>query len=214
MKNDQRGFTHLVALAIVVCLCLVGVVGFRTFRSSKYKDNTVAQNTPVESSVSSSADEIPLDQLCANPTELNANSRCAFYNLPGGVASTDGQNSLVIPDLGIKLTVPDSIKGMTFEKVTASDSLHPKRITAVEVSLPQCHSLGIFNKVQGQSTAADVNGSDSSYGTLVKQYPDFFITYVSPQAACTEANTRQAAIQNANDVASLKNSLSTVSLSP
>lgn len=119
------------------------------------------------------------------------------------------QNLVKIPELGIQITVPNSIKDLTY-KIGATmlndgrQSTYAKFSTiALTASDKNCGTdfgpLGSLAKITGQyPTSFSDSNPPMEYGTLVKQFPTFFISISPSQAACS-ANSSTLAIMNAGD---------------
>lgn len=105
-----------------------------------------------------------------------------------------GSSTIRIPELGIQMTVPDSIKDLKYQTFTIP--LKDGRLetiagfsTATLIARDRGCSLddmpvGSLGKVLGQYPTDDLT-ADSDYGVLVKQFPTFFIVAGRPQGACS-----------------------------
>lgn len=210
--KKTAGFT---ALEVVIGLCIVGVLGLVGWRvvasrsthtgQAAHKTTSTQKAAPKTTASATASDSQEQAGACATQAALDTNPDCLFYNLPEGVVSTVGQNTVAFKELGVQLVVPDSIKSLTYTLDTSHSNA-----TYANVSIRSC-TLGILVKVAGQATSGATNGSDDSYGQLVRQFADFYIAYTHPQSACSQSHTRSEVIQNINDVATFKEAVSSVS---
>ncbi len=119
------------------------------------------------------------------------------------------QNVIKITNLGFQITVPDSIKDLTFTtSSTTSASLSTASLTAKDAACADnatVSGLGVFSKGTGVYKTPI-----ASPPILVKQFNGFYITYSSPQANCSTnvgtmaiANSQSQVLQSAFPSASL-----------
>jgi len=110
-----------------------------------------------------------------------------------------------ITQLGIEVTVPNSIKDLTYSYRTSTTGfgnneqlliadLSTSSLTALDSNCAASNStaLGALGKANGTYPAnSDVDGF---VGQLVKQFPSFYVTWSNPQANCAfEGNNNTAA---------------------
>jgi hypothetical protein len=137
---------------------------------------------------------------------------------PGGTA-TVGQNVVTIGELGIQLTVDDSIRDLVY--VVSTADCCPSRTTAhlssqTLINLGSyCASdsatIGIVNRTVGQLPATGREEGEEEPPTLVRQFRDFYIAYYAPQAACS-SNSGDQDIQ-ATQIRAVKAAFNTLELS-
>jgi len=130
-------------------------------------------------------------------------------------------NIVKFPKLGVEITVPESIKDIAYSSVNTPT--FPQGLSGTTINLTtdsltkldkECSDtgmappLGALSKVNGQYPKNPT--VDNSVGQLVKQYPDYYIGFSGPQAACSSVDsTSNVALSN---LGLLKSSLSTINL--
>lgn len=174
-SSKQTGSMHIIAISIIV-LALVGVLGFVLWNNYINKKGAAPTN---ESKTDTQTATI--DKTTPTPTP------------------SPSQNVITIRELGISITVPDSIKDLTY---TYKASGVPTKVggnniivgtvnfstTSLTANYPECSSdkanpLGGLTKITG--TYEDgVLGPTWSGGGVAKQFSDSFLTFAAPQAAC------------------------------
>jgi len=164
-SHKQTGSVHIIIISIAT-LAILGILGFVLW------NNFLNKKTDSVSKVST------------QPTDIKTVPR---------------PNILNIRELGISIVVPDSIKDLTYT-YTASGS--PTRVDGSNIIVgsvnfstksltnkyPECSSdkanpLGGLTKITGTYTDG-VLGPTWSGGGVIKQFPDNFLTFTSPQYAC------------------------------
>lgn len=136
-------------------------------------------------------------------------------------ANTPNQNIEEIPELGITINVPDSIKDLSYAisnvqlKNGQNATLAMFSTTSLAQLDPRCSvssgPLGSLEKVSGQYPTSDPY-AELNYGRLIKQFSTYYISAGFPQSACSGA----PAVQNSqstdenNFTSSISNSLATV----
>jgi hypothetical protein len=174
IRNRRAGATLIVGVALIGC-----AIGMTTLAHGRY---------------ATQAHEAQLAAAGAS-TQKPKSPLLLAQEVPG-------QNIEEVPELGVTITVPDSVKDLTYKTstVTLKDG-QPATLTLFSTSsLTQLDSncsasagpLGSFEKVSGQYPSNDPYAA-LNYGRLVKQYPTFYIAAGSPQAACSSKSTAQAA---------------------
>jgi hypothetical protein len=204
-RRQQAGFnrtTVLVSLAILGVVVAVVLWAIAVHRQQPAKISMQQSDTTIAPSVSQNSPEVTFDPTatCKDAEQLNTNADCKYYKLPDGVADTHGQNIKKLTDIGISLTMPDSLKN-----ITAGNADHPSaNSTNVELTKGQC-SLGVLIAVQGQA------GPGTLYNeSAVKQLANEYIAYIAPQSPCQQNSTRADVIQESNDLASLRASFASI----
>lgn len=138
-----------------------------------------------------------------------------------GSHTTDSEdtvgNVIAIRELGVSITVPDSIKDLTYSYSshgTGSNkrevvSFSTQALTDKYAATNECTSygsappLGGLSKVAGEyPTEANVGNAP---GPLAKQFASYYIAYTGPQAVCVSSQTTSLA-----ELSDFKNSLSTI----
>lgn len=137
---------------------------------------------------------------------------------PSPSGSTDVFN---IPELGIQITLPDSLKDLVYVTSSGTFNKGTQSYTAVNLStlsltnLDQgcsvkgtAPALGALSKVDGQYTATP--NFDNTIGALVKQFSSFYISFSGPQAACSSSSSVIA--KAVSDLAAFRASFSTIAV--
>ena len=192
IKNNQSGFSVVEIVMIVVIIGLIGAVGYLVFKNHSKNTKNVSSTQNVKTSTQSST----------KSTVTNA-------------------NIIKFPELGVEITVPESIKDITYSSVNTPT--FPQGLSGTIINLStdsltkldkECSNtgmappLGALSKVNGQYPKNPT--VDNSAGQLVKQYPDYYIGFSGPQAACSSVDsTSNVAL---SDLGLLKSSLSTINL--
>lgn len=120
-------------------------------------------------------------------------------------ASPSTTSVVKIPELGIEITVPNSLKDLIYT-ASSPTTVNGENSIAVGFSTPQLAAadpgctaahdpLGNLSKTDGQypANATDENSS----GQLVKQFPTFYIAYNPSQGECASpSNASAIAVEN------------------
>jgi hypothetical protein len=163
MNKKQNGFSVVEALLILVIVGILVGTGWYVW-NSKNETDKVLNDTDKTSS-----------------TQANTS-----------VNNSLKDNIVKIPELGIQLTTPESLKDMIYVPGDKSNLSNEQKIEAVgfistkilKEEEPTCTTsegapLGTLWKVDGQYV------KDDSTWTLVKQFSDFHITYRQPAMNCS-----------------------------
>ena len=186
MRKNQRGFGGLAILLVILALVATVGAGYYVWQNQNKKDKTAAQSTA------------QTDQ--STPT-------------PPTAQTVADKNVIEIKELGIKITVPDSIKDLTYTYKTSKAADDREMLVAYFSTQKltnlddKCSSsvnapLGAIGKVNGVYIAV------GAYDDLVKQYPSYYLDYGRPQSQCSDNDTTQQLADKLRD--ELKNSLSTI----
>lgn len=118
-------------------------------------------------------------------------------------------------ELGIQMTIPESIKDLTYSvtsgKLTSGQDsvtayVSTSSITKLDKNCSQ--SLGALSKVSGQYPPSP--NPENSAGTLVKQFSSFYIGYTHPQSTCSfDTSVEQKA---SDSLTAFRNAFSTITL--
>jgi hypothetical protein len=133
-------------------------------------------------------------------------------------AQAQSTNAVVqLPELGIQITVPASIKDLTYvtKQVTLPNNntatyalLSTTSLTNIDQNCsPASGALGSIGTASGQYPADDPYPV-LDYGALLKQFPTFYVTYDGPQGGCSQNTTALSA--SAVDKGALQASLSSI----
>ncbi len=175
--NSQRGFgalQGLVVLAVVVVIAAVAWVVYDHNHKPSAAKSTASTSTPTTSPT--------------QKTPVTTKQSTAVAN----------QNVETIPELGISITVPDSIKDLTYQVHTGTLQngnqatfafFSTAALTTADAKCgPSAAPLGSLEKANGQYPSND-QLAVAKYGQLVKQFPTFYISAGFPQAACSTNDT-------------------------
>jgi len=112
---------------------------------------------------------------------------------------THEQKAFQVTQLGLQITLPDTLQDMTY--VIKTNKLNDQSYQTAYFSTktltdksPDCAAdqiapLGAVSKLSGQYPADAA--VDNTAGTLLRQFPDFYLTYSSPQATCSDKKEDQ-----------------------
>ena len=193
--KPKSGFKKV--LLVILVLLLIGGAGYGAYYYQQQQINNLNGQ---------------ISTLNSQATNLNKQISTLQSQLKAARTTvTTNQNVVKITNLGFQLTVPDSIKDLTFTTTsTTNSSLSTTSLTTAD---PACadsaatSGLGLFTKGTGVYNAKAIVASPP---TLVKQFNGFYITYSSPQAACSTKAAAQT-LQTAQ-MQALRNALPTASL--
>lgn len=121
--------------------------------------------------------------------------------LKPGLKTESKVNTVTIKELGISVTVPDSIKDITYSyksykssgSVRETVKFSTKTLTDTYASTAECTSfgsappLGELSKIVGDYPKEP--NVDNTPGRLVKQFNGYYVAYSSPQSVCANAQT-------------------------
>jgi hypothetical protein len=137
----------------------------------------------------------------STPVVYENNSNSTSPNgIPGGVTSApqatppNSSNTTVvkIPDAGIQITVPNSLKDLTYHTVKAADGTITATFSTktLATAVPSCaanQNNGAFDAiVRGNG---QYPGPAPRSGGLIKQYGSFYIAYLLPTGPCAKGMT-------------------------
>lgn len=171
LKNES-GLSIPIILLLVVIMIAVGLAGWKLYDNSQ---------TKTENAVNTSASK------AGTSTKLS---------------TSDGQNAVKLPKMSIQFTKSDSLKSLTF--IETSSTADPATTDGYgSESYPiaffsnskldanaACKlsdkggALGALWKVPGQYPAEAT--IDNTPGTLVKQFPEYYLAYRVPGMSCTD----------------------------
>lgn len=178
MKNNQSGFSVIEGLLIFVIIGIVGFTGWFIWHSKQSTDKTLDKGN--QSTFVGTAKK----SVASNDTAKTTN---------------DNQNIIKFAEIGIQITVPDSIKDLTYTTEKQTDQtgkpvtyirLSTKTLTAKDADCDSTGSaLGVIGRGQGSYIDANTEANIGYYGMLQKQFDSFFIDYESSHAACSGDTT-------------------------
>ncbi len=179
IRKNESGFSAIEIIMIVVIIGLIGAVGYLVFKNHNKNTKNVGSTQNVKTSTQSSS-------------SMAVNS-----------------NIIKIPELGVEITVPDSIKNITYTTdMSGKDSQGNHYATAIFNDGIQKCSIASLSKINGQY--ADFSKVAEEPGNLAKQYGSYFIVYYHPQATC--GNTASDQTQFEADTSAFSKALPTIRL--
>jgi hypothetical protein len=180
IQKSEQGFSSVEAMLILVIIVLIGIIGWFV-----YKDHQTATNT-TKTNVTATNNH--------GPSTKTTTVKAAIAN----------QNVVKIPELGIELAVPDSIKDLVYatHNVTLTNGNPATYALFSTTTLTDLDSgcsvsfgpLGSLEKASGQYPSSDPDNV-VDYGALVKQFSAFYISVNYPQAACSQSSSVEAIAQ-------------------
>ncbi len=169
---------------VLVVVCAITGVGWLAYSHYQSSHKAKSSSSVVASSTPSTTSTVKTPVTVQQPTTV-AN-----------------QNVVKIPELGIQITVPDSIKDLTYQTTsgTLNDGAHATMARFSTSSLAttdaKCGAssgpLGVLESVSGQYPTNIQQTALNDYGELIKQFPTFYVSYFSQNAACSANATTQA----------------------
>lgn len=132
-----------------------------------------------------------------------------------GLKSKSTDSIFKFSELGIQLTIPESIKDLTYA-TTSGNIKSGQSYTGADVTTSaiikldkSCYSgLGALSKVSGQYPSSPT--PDNSIGPLLKQFPTFYIAYQHPQSLCSNDDSVNA--KTSASLTAFRDALSTITL--
>lgn len=132
------------------------------------------------------------------------------------------ENSFQIPELGIKMTLPESLKDLTYTydlKVGAAYFTTKTLEARDSYCSSKYGSIGSIGKILKSEAAKNEDGPESlnyleeaakSIPSSAKDFGTYFINYSSPQATCSDDKSVQT--MQTSQISALKQAFSTVEL--
>ena len=171
-RAKQSGLSALEALLIILAVGVIGVVSVVVYQHNRVQLSGASGGTQATNQTSTQQ-----------------------------TTTTTNQSVVRIPELGIQITVPNDIKDLTYQMSTTT--VNGQQIplarfsTATLAALDaKCSAsaggpLGSLGRVDGVYPAS---ANPVVYGTLVKQFPTFYIAAGHPNAACSEQSSALSAM--------------------
>jgi hypothetical protein len=156
-RLNNKGFSHVVLVSVLVyVLIAAGAIVYKNVYKNQLKSTTSVVTTTTSATVK-------------NPTST----------------ARPNQNVVKILELGIQITVPDSIKSIkyavNYDGYGSDNSHYPTANFTVSTGC----SIGTLAKINGQYDVVTKN-INTPIGGLVMQSSTYFISSGHPQAACSD----------------------------
>lgn len=171
MLKNQKGFSAVMVVLVLVIVGLIGTIGWLVYQKG--------QDTKPQSSASTEKEQ-------SADTPDNSDNEVVKQ-----------ENIIKLPELGIQITVPDSIKDLQYfiEKQTdyrgqevVYARLSTKTIAAQDSNCnAESSAIGVIAKGLGVFPPED-DQRYMYYGDLSKQFSGFFITYSKSQNPCASGD--------------------------
>jgi Tfp pilus assembly protein PilV len=212
-EKDYRGFSIVEVLIAGLILVFFGFAAMFTYRVEHHKQT----NTSSLSSKTSPASSPASTTTKASAAPPQGTSPVITTNTTTAPSQKPNQNVITVSPIGVTITVPDSLKDLTYSATTASNgtitvSFSTTSLTQAAPSCSATSAQGAFETIirgRGQYSGP----AHPSSGALITQQPTFYVAYELPTGPCGEnlsPNTQNLLDQQAQDFYS---SLSTIALS-
>jgi len=178
IKNNESGFSAVEIVMVVVIVGLIGAVGYLVYKNQHTTTKTVVVTKVVKAPAQSSG-------------SMAVNS-----------------NIIKFPELGVEITVPDSLKTIKYTMVGDIAYVTDSSKDTNSNNYGGNCSIAALSKVSGQYSATST--TEGAHDPLAKQFSNFYITYGHPQAIC--GSTSAETTQFSNDTAAFSKALPTISL--
>jgi Tfp pilus assembly protein FimT len=182
IKNNESGFSAVEIVMVIVIVGLIGAVGYLVYKNYHKTTKTIVVTKVVKAPAQSSS-------------SMAVNS-----------------NIIKFPELGVEVTVPDSLKTIKYTMVGDIAYVTDSSKDTNSNNYGGNCSIAALSKVSGQysSTSTTSGAPDPLANPLAKQFSNFYITYGHPQAICGSTTTETT--QFSNDTAAFSKALATISL--
>lgn len=172
----QNGFAGLELLLILAVILTLG--GIASYVYSKNRSHNSSATTA--------------EQTAATPEGTSTSPN----GIPGGTSPSTAtsqpaanQNIIKISSVGLQMTVPDSLKDLTYQLTnTGSGTLiafSSQRLTAAIPSCAANNGSGAFDTItRGNGTYP--GPANPSSGGLLKQYSSYYFAYTLPNGPCAK----------------------------
>ena len=168
-KHNHKGFAGLtILLVLAVVLAIAGIGGYLYVRR------------PAVAPVVKPAVGAPTGQS----TSPNGIPGGATGSTTSGTPAASG-TVVKVTETGFQITVPDSLKDLTYHVHNGVVSFSTATLTAAEPNCAATHGTGAFDMiVRGDGTyQPPANPAD---GGLLKQYGGYYLAYVLPSGPCAK----------------------------
>ncbi len=172
-KHNQHGFSGLAVLLLLAVVLTIGGIGNYLYGRNQKKPTTTAVTAPAPGATGQST----------SPNGIPGGATGS----PSGSSNPTASTTTVIKvsEAGFQITVPNSIKDLTYHAVGGVVNFSTASITA---AIPECaanRGSGAFQTVtRGNGTYQPP--SNASNGGLIKQYSGYYLSYTLPTGPCAK----------------------------
>jgi hypothetical protein len=175
-SSNDSGFSAVELILVIVIVVLIGVGGLLVYRDHKTTPTSVATKS-IKSTITTPKATTPV--------------------------TTPSTTTVVkIPQLGIEVTVPNSIKDLTYAYRTSTTGFgNNEQLLIADLSTASLTALDSNCSASNQTAFGAISEANGTYpadpsdqanvGQLIKQFPNFYVTWSSEsQTSCTaDGNT-------------------------
>lgn len=173
-KKKEVGFSIVEAVIAVAAIGVIGLTGWFVYQHNRTKPGFAA----------------------AGAQTTNQGQQQATTQTPATTV-------VKVPELGIQITVPDDLKDLTYQIQTnklqngstaTTAYFSTTSLTAIDNNCAGVNTpLGTLGRVDGQYPSDDPTAA-LDYGTLIKQFPTFYISEGVPNGSCSTNQNALAAV--------------------
>jgi len=178
--KNQKGFSGVEVILIVVIVALIGVVGWLI-----YKDNNKTKTTNIATTSSNSS-----TNKSATPTTTKTST--STPTTPSQPTTSSATTVFKIPQLGIQITVPSSLSTLTYyylaQYSTADFSTSTLAARASSCTANSSTDNANYDAL-GSLTKGQGIGKSQPDVTIEKQYSTYYIAYNEPQDTCLPSSS-------------------------
>jgi hypothetical protein len=213
-NEKGEGVGALGIILLIVLVIAIGVAGFFSYRYFHKSSGIVSSNVPTHTINASSTGTSSTSSTAKNQSSTSATST--------PTESTAGTSTVKLADLGVEITVPNSIDDLIHLDSTTSTTPAAKTSVLSTTTLsnldPACgiDSTKTTATIQGIGELYEYNGkfttSTNPDKTSVwsKQFPTFYVAYNTPASNCSKTATTNAKAQT--QITDLKSALASMTV--
>jgi hypothetical protein len=206
-EHGESGLSAMGVILLVVLIIILAALGILFYKHVHKSANIVTSN-------------VPTSVLNSSPTPAQTQTTPPATTTDQSTESATGSTLVKITQLGIQLTVPNTIKDLIY--VPGTTKTKPVATTAIFSTTtlanldPACgidstkttapiQGIGELFEYPGTFTASTNPDKTSVYG---KQFPSFYIAYNTPASNCSTVATTTTKADS--QLAALKSALATI----